>query len=251
MIGLVRSWRERRDSGIRDGGIRDGGLTLAETVVSMGVGSMLLAGVTALTVAQIRTIDAAEKRSTTAQQTANALDLISKQVRTATVPAAGTGAFITASGEAVGFYANLYSLGGATTDAAKRAAYTPQEVWVWTRSIGGKRQLCNQVRPLTRDRTQALVFPSTSLAVESNRTCHVLVADLAPADGTPTFTYLAAADPLGTSGTSTSSIAMSGGVVADTSDVEAVQVRVRALAGTARDTQTVTSAVRITLINKL
>ena len=234
----------------------DTGLTLAETVVSMAVGTMLLAAVTGLTVSQIRSIDGAEKRSTTAMETANALDLTSKQLRTATTLATSTGAtpqaaFISASGETVGFYANLQSLAGAVTDADKRATYTPEEVWVWTRTAGGKRQLCDQVRPLTRDSAGKVVIPSLSLATESNRTCHVLVANLAAVDATPTFTYLAAGDTIDADGTSTSSLVVSAGTVTDPTTIDAVQIRVRALSSTARDTTTVTSTARVTLINDL
>jgi hypothetical protein len=124
-------------------------------------------------------------------------------------------------------------------------------VWVWTRTTGGKRQLCDQVRTLSRDSTGKVVIPSLSLATESNRTCHVLVANLAAVDTTPTFTYLAAGDAIGSDGTSSSSLVVNAGVVADPTTIDAVQIRVRALSGTARDTTTVTSTARVTLINNL
>ena len=236
---MPRWWRTLR---------RDDGLTLAETVTSMAIGSILLLCVGLITVQQVRSIDQSEQRSTASIQVANAQDLTSKQLRTA-APAGAVNRFITATAETVGFYTNLGAIRG-TTPADERAAFTPQEVWIWTRTTpAGKRQLCDQVRPLTRSGNN-LVFPTPSLATESTRTCHVLVADLAASDGVATFTYLAATDDVNDNGLSTSSIADSTGSVTDTRTIQAVEVRLRANAGSRLRTSVLTSVVRTTLTNQ-
>ncbi|WP_369052264.1 hypothetical protein [Kineococcus terrestris] len=229
----------------------DEGLTLAETVVSAAVGTMLLVFVTALSVAQIRGVDGASKRVAAASEVTGALDLMAKELRVAYSPgqdASGNPmpAFLAASGETVGFYANLRSL---PATASPTQTFTPQEVWLWTRTSGTKRQLCHQVRPLTRDSTGKLNVP-TPLTNVASRTCQVLVNDLAAADAVPTFTYLAGADTINAAtGLSTSSLPTTGGAVADTTGIDAVQLRLRARAGTTRESATTTSVVRITLAN--
>ncbi|WP_432547105.1 hypothetical protein [Kineococcus sp. SYSU DK004] len=219
-------------------------------MVSMVVAGLVLAGVSAVTINQVRAVDAAEKRNAATLQTAGALDQVAKQLRTATALGSPPRAFITASAEEVGFYANVFSLDQSTA-AGKRAAQRPQEVWLWTRTSGNRRQLCGQVRPLSWTAAGDPVLPSTpSLATASARTCRVLVDDLAAADAVPTFTYLRATDQLGTSGTSVSTIASASGAVTDTTAVQAVEVRLRAKADTSRGSNVVTSVARVTLLSQ-
>lgn len=219
---------------------RDQGMTLAEMVVTMAVGSALLACVTSLMVAQIRHVDGLEKRNTATTLATNAMDLMTKQLRTS-VPVTAASPFLSVKAEELGFYANLNSLG--TTEAAKKAAFVPQEVWFWVRTVGGKRQLCNQVRAIPAG------GGASNLLTEANRTCHVLVDQLATADSTPVFAYLGANDVVGANGLATSTVAMVNGVVTDPTTIRSVQIRLRVKAGTARDDNVVTNTTRVTLTN--
>lgn len=218
----------------------DQGLTLAEMVVSISVGSVLLLAVTAIMVAQVRNVDGLDKRNVATTQAGNALDLVTKQLRTAT-PVPGKDPFITATGTEVGFYANLNS----SSTAAPRAAFTPQEVWIWTRTVNGKRQLCNQVRAIPAGAA------TSNLVTAGNRTCRVLVADMAAQGGTPLFTFLSKSDPISSAGSAVSSLTLTaGGAVQSLTDIGAVQITLPVKADTARDDNVVTTTSRVTLFNQ-
>lgn len=252
MAAVRRGMRPRRDDGPRDVG-----LTLVETVVSMSIGALLLALVAGFTVRQVRTLDYADKRTTAQTQMATTQEAVAQTTRTMVAfPASSllnfpNGAQVNgpfaASAEVLGFFSYV------TTSAQTGTSVPPvQEVWFWVRSSGGKRQLCTQVRPRSRSTTDSgtLATASPDLSLESNRTCRVLVADLAPASSAkPVFQYVTADyDPLNG--------APSGNVVvpspaSDSSRLRAVYLDLRVNAGTGTHPVVLEKATLVQLLNKI
>jgi prepilin-type N-terminal cleavage/methylation domain-containing protein len=243
---------------LRRGMRPDDGVSLMEMVVSMAVGSILLAAVGALTVKMIGYLDAQDKRNAATQQMGTAMDLTAKQIRTTFKPPGNRPAVLLAGPETYGFYANLQSLpvGGAVNPTAAPATFTPEEVWIWTETLTtGRERLCDQVRPLTVDAKGVIVPPVLDLSVTGNRTCHEVIANVSAvaSNGSPapaTFRYLDADDPLGSKGVSTSSLALdAAGKVVTTTAIQAVEITVTVNAGTRKRPVVVTATNRITYVN--
>lgn len=245
-------------AGLRRGVRHDDGVSLMEMVVSMAVGSILLAAVGALTVKMIGYLDVQDKRNAATQQMGTAMDLAAKQIRTTYKPSGDLPAVLFAGPETYGFYANLQSLpsGGAANPTAAPATFTPEEVWIWTETLPtGRERLCDQVRPLTLDAKGKIVPPGLDLSAARNRTCHEILSSVSAvaSDGTPapaTFRYLDADDPLGSKGVSTSSLALdAAGKVVTSTAIQAVEITVAVNAGTRKRPVIVTATNRITYVN--
>jgi prepilin-type N-terminal cleavage/methylation domain-containing protein len=236
---------------------RDEGVSLMEMVVSMAVGSILLAAVGALTVRMIGYLDNQDKRNAATQQMGTAMDLAAKQIRTTYKPGVRS-AVIVAGPETYGFYANLQSLPTvvAANPTAPPVTFTPEEVWIWTETLStGRERLCDQVRPLSLDAKGVVQYPAPDLSLAANRTCHEVLSSVSAlaSDGTAapaTFRYLDADDPLGSKGVSTSSLAVdASGNVVKTTSIQAVEITVTANAGTRKRPVVVTATNRITYVN--
>ncbi|WP_432571072.1 PulJ/GspJ family protein [Kineococcus sp. SYSU DK005] len=245
----------------------DEGLTLAETVVSMAIGSLLLALVGAFTVNQVRALDYADERATATTQMANAQDLVGKLARTMAIKTAdpvGDVPLVTAGGariagpvaagpETLGFYTYL-NVPNPTQPPAAGALPEVREVWLWVRTTStGARQLCEQTRLRARQatNTKQLAAVTPDLSNPANRTCHLLVDRLAPADAAqPLFTYLRASyDPL--SGTPTAADVVANPVTADPDDFRALQVHLRVQGGTGNRPVVLESTSITQLMNKI
>lgn len=252
---MIRTVRRRLSLG--QGGGRDAGLTLVETVVSMSIGALLMALITTFVVREVRAIDYADKRTTAQSQMAITQDAVAQQTRTMVIfPSVSllsdpTGADINgpivASAETLGFYSYL------TNSPVAGATLSPvQEVWIWVRATNGKRQLCTQTRARTRSvsDTSKLVAASTDLSVEGNRTCRVLVSDLAAASSSnPLFRYVTADyDPLG--GAPTSSVLVSSPAT-DSSALRGVYLDLRVNAGTGTHPVVLEKSTLVQLLNKI
>ncbi|WP_432564865.1 PulJ/GspJ family protein [Kineococcus sp. SYSU DK003] len=252
MRGIVAAVRRRAVGG------RDAGLTLVEMVVSMGVGALLLALVTGFTVRQVRTIDYAEKRNTASSQMATAQDAIAQQTRTMVASlklsplsdASGNriNGPVVATADTLGFYSYL------TSSTASATALPPvQEVWLWVgTSADGSRQLCSQTRARTRSAsdTSRLTTASPDLSQVGNRTCRVLVQNLATVSSSnPVFRYVTEAyDPL--SGVPTSTVLVASPAT-DSSTLRGVHVTLRVDAGTGTHPVVLEKAQLVQLLNKI
>ncbi|GAB3598967.1 hypothetical protein GCM10027586_01370 [Kineococcus gypseus] len=263
--------RLRRAAARPDG---DEGLTLAETVVTMAVGSLLMALVTVFTVQQLRTVDYAEERATAGAQMASAQDAIGKRLRTMLLvnsdntalrqpplPGGAPGPEIdgpvAAGPEVLGFYTYLSN----TPNAPATEALRVQEVWVWVRTAtDGKRTLCEQTRVRERSIDPFVLLPASpavDLSAVQNRTCRVLVERLAPYDATrPLFSYVTDAyDPLAGPPRAVVAAGQDAEVVADpvadASQLRAVRVNLRARASTGHRTTVLESTSTTQLLNKI
>ncbi|PRY17908.1 PulJ/GspJ family protein [Kineococcus rhizosphaerae] len=214
-------------------GPADAGLTLAETVVAMGIGSLLMALVTGFTVRQLQSVDYAEKRTTATAQVATTQDRVATQVRTM-VSFPGDSLLKDASGVDVNgpVVAQAETLGfftfASSTTPTGTGVPAVNEVWYWVRTTGGRRQLCGQTRPRTNNAGVLAARTATQpdLAVTANRTCTLLVDNLAPAStANPVFTYVNAQyDPL--SGPPTSAVVVASPTT-DTVGLRALYVDLR------------------------
>ncbi|WP_328295892.1 prepilin-type N-terminal cleavage/methylation domain-containing protein [Kineococcus sp. NBC_00420] len=237
--------------------MRDAGLTLVEVVVSMAIGALLLALVTSFTVRELRTIDYADKRGTAQNQIATTQDFIAQKTRTMVAYVGSTplddpsgkdiNGPVAATTETVGFYSFVTSV-----DVSGTSVAPVEEVWLWVQTSGTKRQLCSQTRARTRSATDSgkLAALSPDLNVATNRTCRVLIADLAVVDSTrPVFQYVTAAfDPL--SGVPSGNQVVSAPAT-DSSAMRALYVNLRVNAGTGVHPVVLEKTSLIQLLNKI
>lgn len=252
MRGMAAALR-RRGAGDRP----DLGFTLVEMVVSMSIGALLLALITAFTVRELRTIDYADKRSTASSQLATTQDTLGQQIKTM-VAFPGSSSVtdpsgkeingpVVATAENLGFYSFV-------TNASVTGTSLPpvQENWFWVQTSGGKRQLCTQTRARTRSSsdTGKLVVASPDLSIVGNRTCRLLISDLASVSSSnPVFQYVTGDyDPL--SGAPTTSVVVSSPAT-DSSTLRAIYVDLRLNSGTGTHPAVLEKATLVQLLNKI
>lgn len=224
---------------------------MAEMVVSIGVGTLIMAAVSTTLIQGVRITDGLDQRNERESHVRVAMDRITKQVRTIASPDGTIPAIISATGDEIGFYAkiNTYDL---TDPDVGDSEPLPSVVWLWTRDMAdGRRELCQQMVQGTVAVT-GVTYPD--LRIPTSRTCQRVASGLSSSAPHPTFTYLRRIDTtLRADGSTESTIPSVGGVVAaaDYTTVQSVEFWLTYDAGARTDVPDVSTVARVSFFNKL